>query len=151
MRATVVGALVAVAACASAAKGSRCAPIDPELYLHYGGLYDECTVDRPARVLFRPKIDVNYLPPQNVICSFADLKGIVDTTGKLIAETVEVARTNDGQYVELVLAKINQFRFLPGRTKDGRAVHQIARFDSRTQVRFLSTQAEGTRPSTTAC
>ena len=153
-RATLLtGASVALlVACASATKGRRCTPIDPELYLDYGGLYDECTVDRPARVVFRPTIEINYRPPQNVICSFADLRGIVDTTGRLIAETVQVGRTNDGQYVELVLAKINQFRFSPGRTKDGRAVHQIARFESRTQVRLpVSIPGETSRASTAAC
>ena len=122
------------------------------MYLEYGGLYDECTVDRAARVVFRPKIEVNYTPPVNVICAIAELRGVVDTTGKVIPETVEVRLTNDGQYAELVMSQLNQFRFSPGRSKDGRAVHQITRFDSRTQVRFpVSIQGQTTRQSSSGC
>ena len=147
----VMGCLVA-AACASATRGSRCAPIDPELYLDYGGLYDECTVDRAARLVFRPTLEVNHRPPQNVVCAFAEFRVIVDTTGKAIPETIQVGRTNDAQYVELVLANLGQFRFAPGRMKDGRAVHQITRFESRTQVRLpVSIQGQTTRTSSAAC
>ena len=147
-----IASSLALAACASATRGSRCAPIDPEMYLEYGGLYDECTVDRAARVVFRPRIEVNYTPPVNVICAIVELRGIVDTSGKVIPETVEIRLTNDGQYAELVMSKLNQFRFSPGRAKNGRAVHQITRFDSKTQVRFpVSIQGQATRQSSVSC
>lgn len=123
-----------LAGCASASRGQQCPPIDPEAYLDYGGLYDECTVEQRARLSFAPRIDYPYQPPRGVTCVFAELRLIVDTAGRPLPETVEVAQANDGRYVELMMTYLPQVRFSPGRVR-GRPVHQIARWESRTAVR----------------
>lgn len=134
LRAAAILASLVVGACASAARASRCAPIDPEAYLDYGGLYDECTVEQRARLSFAPRIDYPYQPPRGVTCVFAELRLIVDTAGRPLPETVQVAQANDERYVELMMSYLPQVRFSPGRVKD-RPVHQIARWESRTAVR----------------
>jgi len=132
---TLVGTLALLAACASTSQSRRCAPIDPELYLDYGGLYDECTVEQRARVSSQPRIEYPYQAPNNLVCLFAEIRVIVDTTGRPIPETVQVTRANDERYVEIVLNSLSQLRFVPGRVK-GRAVHQYARWETRTAVRL---------------
>ena len=149
LRAAAVLASLAVGACASAARAPRCAPIDPEAYLDYGGLYDECTVEQRARLSFAPRIEYPYQPPRGVTCVFAELKMIVDTAGRPLPETVQVAQGNDERYVELMMTYLPQVRFSPGRIK-GRAVHQIARWESRTAVRQSVTRAT-TAPRADTC
>lgn len=144
--ATIVCAM-ALAACASAAKGNRCPPIDPELFEEYGGMYDECTVDVRARVLFGPRIDYPYQVPNNITCVFAEIKVVVDTTGKPILQTAYVSRANDQRYVELAMAAMPQLRFAPGKVK-GRAVHQISRWETRTAVGSLTASRTATTRST---
>jgi hypothetical protein len=133
-RLALAAAIAALAACASMAKGNRCAPIDPELSADYGGLYDECTVDQSARIIGTPVIDYPYTAPRNVVCVIGVLRFVVDTTGKPIPRTVEVAAGNDQRYVELMISHLPQLRFAPGRIK-GRAVHQLSRWESRKSLR----------------
>ena len=123
--------LVCAAACASASRGTRCAPIDPELYLDYGGLYDECTVEQRARMTGTPRLEYPYTPPQNVACLVGVLRFIVDTLGRPIPESVEIVGGNDQHYVEVMLNYLPQVRYSPGRVHK-RAVHQIVRWESRT-------------------
>jgi hypothetical protein len=132
--ASILGAAVLVVACAST-RGSRCAPIDPELYADFGGLYDECTVEQRARMIGTPVINYPYTAPRNVVCVIGVLRFVVDTTGRPIPKTVEVAGGNDQRYVELMIDHLPQVRFAPGRIK-GRAVHQIARWESRKSMRL---------------
>ena len=135
MRLIAAFTVLALAACASATRGGRCAPIDPDLYADFGGLYDECTVDQRARLIGTPVIDYPYSAPRNIVCAIGVLRFVVDTNGKAIARTVEVAGGNDQRYVELMIDHLPQVRFAPGRIK-GRAVHQIARWESRKSLRL---------------
>ena len=143
-RAAAVVLTLLLAACASMGRSKRCAPIDPESFLDYGGLYDECTVGQRARLIFAPRIEYPYQPPRGLRCVSAELRVVVDTLGRPLPETVQVAQANDARYVELMVNHLPQVRFSPGRV-DGRAVHQIARWESRTAVRQLTARA--TTPS----
>lgn len=147
MRLLAVG--LVLAACASASKSRRCAPIDPELYLDYGGLYDECTAEKRASLTFTPRLDYPYQVQPNVYCLYGSLRFIVDTIGKPIGQTVEVVSGNDQRYVEIMVNYLPQLRFSPAQVK-GRAVHQIARWESRMPVRPLTTSRTAT-PRTTTC
>lgn len=149
-RAVAVAFVLVLAACASGGRTSRCAPIDPELYLDYGGLYDECTVEQRARVASRPRIEYPYRAPSNVVCLFAELKFIVDPMGRPIAETVQVTRANDQRYVDIVLNVLPQLRFTPGKVK-GRAVHQYARWEARTAVRPSATTSRNPSTPNASC
>lgn len=140
---------VALAACASAAKGKYCAPIDPELYLDYGGLYNECSVEQRAHLSFAPRIDYPYSAPRNVNCLYGSLRFIIDTLGKPLPQTVEVTAANDERYIELMVNYLPQVRFAPGRVKK-RPVHQIVRWESRTPVRQSMTSSR-TATATTTC
>lgn len=142
--------LALLAACASAAKGSRCPPVDPESYVDYGGLYDECTVEQRARISFQPRLEYPYQAPRNVNCLVGELRFIVDTLGKPLAETVEVTRANDERYIEIMVGALQQLRFTPGRVK-GRAVHQIARWESRTAVLQSSTSPRNPSARNSSC
>jgi hypothetical protein len=133
LRRLAIGALFAGAACASASRSSRCAPIDPELYEDYGGLYDECTVEQRARLTSQPRVDYPYQPPRNVYCLIGELRFVVDTFGRALPQTVEVVRANDERYIEVMVNALPQLRFTPGRVKR-RAVNQIARWESHTVV-----------------
>jgi hypothetical protein len=132
---SVLASIALLVACTSAPRGSRCAPIDPELYADFGGLYDECTVEQRARMIGTPVINYPYTAPRNVVCVIGVLRFVVDTTGRPIPKTVEVAGGNDQRYVELMIDHLPQVRFAPGRIK-GRAVHQIARWESRKSMRL---------------
>lgn len=127
--------VLVLAACASASRSQRCAPIDPELFADYGGLYDECTVEQRARLTFAPRIDYPYAAPRNVTCLIGTLKFVVDTLGHVLPETAQVAAGNDQRYVELMLNYLPQLRFAPGKVK-GRSVHQVSRWESRTAARL---------------
>lgn len=131
-------------ACAST-RGARCVPIDPELFEEFGGLYDECTVEQRARLVGTPIIDYPYAAPRNVSCVIGVLRFVVDTNGKAVPRTVEVAGGNDERYVELMVQHLPQVRFSPGKVK-GRAVHQIARWESRKTVR-LPVSVDGRPPA----
>ncbi len=146
---TVLAVLLTLAACASARKATRCAPIDPELYLDYGGLYDECTVEKRAHLSFAPRIQYPGAAPMNVACVYGTLRFIVDTLGKPIGQSVEVIAGNDQRYVEAMLGSLAQVRFAPGRVKN-RPVHQIVRWESRTPVSQLSS-IRTTATSTISC
>ena len=137
MRVGMICLCVVAAACASAGKGVRCAPIDPELYMDYGGLYDECTVQQRARMSNTPRIEYPYTPPRNLVCLIGTLRFVVDTLGKPIPQSVEVAAANDERYVEAMLNYLPQLRYAPGRVNN-RPVHQIVRWESRTPVSALS-------------
>lgn len=145
-----IALLVFVTACASASKGRRCAPIDPELYVDYGGLYDECTAEKRAHLAFAPRIDYPYAAPQNVYCLYGTLRFIVDTLGKPIGQTVEAVAGNDQRYIELMVNYLPQVRFAPAEVKK-RKVHQIARWESRTAVRQSSTTSRTATTRTTTC
>ena len=147
MRVLLVAIVVASSAACASTRGTRCAPIDPELSMDYGGLYDECTVDQRARMIGTPVINYPYNAPRNVVCLVGVLRFVVDTTGKPISKTVEVAAGNDERWVELMISHLPQVRFAPGRIK-GRAVHQLARWESRKSMR-LPVSVSG-RPSATA-
>lgn len=146
----VIAILAFAAGCAGATRGMRCAPVDPELFADYGGLYDECTVEQRARVASQPRIDYPYQAPNNVSCLFAELRVIVDTTGRPIPETAQVTRANDQRYVEVVLNSLSQLRFSPGRVK-GRAVHQYARWEARTTVRMFGSTSRNPTARNASC
>ena len=139
MRAAIVLYLAVVGACATT-RGSRCAPIDPELFEEFGGLFDECTVEQRARMTGTPRLEYPYAAPRNVSCLVGVLRFVVDTTGRVLPQTVQVAAANDERYVEAMVNYLPQLRFAPGRVK-GRAVHQIARWESRTPVRLTGATA----------
>ena len=141
--------LVTVMACASAAKGKNCAPIDPELYLDYGGLFNDCSVEQPAHLSFAPRIDYPYSAPPNVYCLYGSLRFIIDTLGKPLPQTVEVTGANDERYIELMVNYLPQVRFAPGKVKK-RPVHQIVRWESRTPIRQSMTSSR-TATATTTC
>jgi hypothetical protein len=142
--------LFTAVACASAAKGKRCAPIDPELYLDYGGLYDECSVEQRAHLSFAPRIDYQYSAPPNVYCLYGSLRFIIDTLGKPLPQTVEVTAANDERYIELMVNYLPQVRFTPGRVKK-RPVHQIVRWESRTAVRLPVSTSRTATTRTVSC
>ena len=149
-RIVALATIAGLVACASARKGSRCAPIDPELFEDYGGLYDECTVEQRARVTMQPRITYPYQAPNNITCVFAELKMVVDTFGKADPRTVMVTRANDERFVGLMVAALPQVRFAPGKVQ-GRKVHQIARWEARAPVQSMISTSRRQATSSTSC
>ena len=146
---SILGVLTLLPACALARKGNNCAPIDPELSLDYGGLYNECTVDQRARLAFAPRIQYPGAVQTNAQCLYGVLRFIVDTTGKPIVQSVELVATNDLRYSELMLNGLPQVRFSPGKVKK-HPVHQVAHWESRTPVSQLMSMRT-TSTATTSC
>jgi hypothetical protein len=144
LRPILLASVLLLVACAST-RGSRCAPIDPELFLEFGGLYDECTVDQRARMTGTPRIDYPGAPPRGVNCLIGVLRFVVDTTGRVLPQTVQVAAANDQRYIEVMVNYLPQLRFAPGKVK-GRAVHQIARWESRTMAYNRNSELSSTAP-----
>jgi hypothetical protein len=149
MRVVVVG-MVLIAACASAGTNRRCVPIDPDLYLDYGGLYDECTVERRAHLSFTPRLEYPFAPPLNVYCLYGTLRFIVDTLGNPIGETVQVVAGNDERYVGQMVNYLPQVRYAPGQVK-GRPVHQIVTWESRMPVRQTTTTSRTATTRNVSC
>ena len=150
LRGLLLVAVLGSTACASAGKNRRCVPIDPELYLDYGGLYDECTVETRARLSFTPRIDYPYAPPLNVYCLYGTLRFIVDTAGNPLGQTVQVVAGNDERYVDQMVSYLPQIRFAPGRVK-GRPVHQIVSWESRMPVRQTTTTSRTATTRNVSC
>lgn len=139
--------VASIAACASA-RGSRCPPIDPEMFEEFGGLYDECTVEQRARMNGTPRLDYPGAPPRGIACLIGVLRFVVDTTGRVLPQTVQVAAANDARYVEVMVSYLPQLRFTPGKVK-GRPVHQIARWESRTRAYNRNTELSSS--ASTSC
>lgn len=138
-RLVIVGSVLVLCGCVSSrTRNMRCAPIDPELYADYGGLYDECTVERRARLTYQPRLEYPYQPPRNVYCLIGELRFIIDTLGRPIQQTVEVTQANDERYIEIMVGALPQVRFAPGYVKD-HPVFQVVRWQSRTNVLQQST------------
>ena len=133
-----LASVILLVSCASA-RGSRCPPIDPELFEEFGGLYDECTVEQRARMTGTPRLDYPGAAPRGVTCLIGVLRFVVDTSGKVLPRTVQVSAANDERYVEVMVSYLPQLRFAPGKVK-GRAVNQIARWESRTRVYNRNTE-----------
>jgi hypothetical protein len=145
-----VASAVVLVGCASAGKNRRCVPIDPDLYMDYGGLYDECTVETRARLSFTPRIDYPYAAPLNVYCLYGTLRFIVDTLGNPLGQTVQVLAGNDERYVEQMVSYLPQIRYAPGQVK-GRPVHQIVTWESRMPVRQTTTPSRTATTRNASC
>ena len=143
-------ALAVIAGCASGGRGRHCPPIDPEWSEQFGGLYDECSVEQSARMTGTPRLEYPYVAPRNVMCLVGVLRFVVDTAGRVLPQTVQVAAANDERYVEVMVDYLPRLRFAPGRVK-GRPVHQIARWESRTPVRLSGTTGRADQSRGATC
>lgn len=139
---------VALAACASGGRRSAaCAPVPEDQWIGGSPVYRDCSVDRAARPIGEPP-NLQYTKSGSAqSCFRATVRGVVDTTGKLILSTVKTVRTNDEGFLQALIQSLEARRYSPAE-RAGQRVPQIVEVDAAMQA-LLRTVRMGTSPPAT--
>ena len=88
-------------------------------------VFRDCAVDQQAR-LSASSIRPDWTPPAPVraACYFVDLEFVVDTTGRVEANTARSIRSNDRAFADAWLVTLNQWKYTPAQ-RAGAKVRQI--------------------------
>src|SRR5262245_42083264 len=147
-----LAALVTACASSKTTSGRRAAcdlsPSDQAFVLGRP-VFRDCAVDRPARFVSYGSTRPDFRPASmRSECYSADLKFVVDSTGRPETSTAQIERSNDRSYAEAVLATIASWRYDPA-LLNGVPVRQTVT-THQTMTAVVSVRPAGSPPPTTA-
>lgn len=116
------------AACATTARGHRAScdlAASDSVFAGSRPVFRDCSVDRAARLLGTGNVRPDFRPPEmRTACYSADLKFVVDSTGKPEPSTAKLLRATNREFGEAVLATLWSWKYEPA-IRNGVPVRQI--------------------------